>query len=37
MNITGKTRITGLFGYPVEHSLSPSMHNAAFKHLGLDC
>jgi shikimate dehydrogenase len=36
MNITGKTRVTGLFGYPVEHTLSPAMHNAAFDHLGLD-
>ncbi len=36
MNISGKTKITGLFGYPVEHSLSPSMHNAAFERLGLD-
>ena len=36
MKITGKTKIVGLFGYPVEHSLSPLMHNAAFRHLGLD-
>jgi len=36
MNINGKTRITGLFGYPVEHTLSPAMHNAAFKELGLN-
>ena len=36
MNITGKTKITGLFGYPVEHTLSPAMHNAAFAHLGMD-
>ena len=36
MNISGKTRIVGLFGYPVEHSLSPDMHNAAFDHLNLD-
>jgi shikimate dehydrogenase len=36
MNITGKTRITGLFGYPVEHTLSPAMHNAAFESLALD-
>ncbi|HTZ19180.1 MAG TPA: shikimate dehydrogenase [Dissulfurispiraceae bacterium] len=34
--ITGKTKITGLFGYPVEHSLSPFMHNAAFERLNLD-
>jgi len=34
--ITGKTRIVGLFGYPVEHTLSPYMHNAAFESLGLD-
>jgi shikimate dehydrogenase len=26
----------GLIGYPVEHSLSPAMHNAAFSSLGLD-
>jgi len=36
MKITGRTKITGLFGYPVEHTLSPLMHNAAFEHLGLD-
>ena len=36
-NISGKTKVLGLLGYPVEHSLSPAMHNAAFKHLGLDC
>ncbi|MDD5491751.1 MAG: shikimate dehydrogenase [bacterium] len=34
--ITGKTRVCGIFGYPIEHSLSPLMHNAAFKELGLD-
>jgi len=36
MKITGRTKITGLYGYPVEHTLSPLMHNAAFDHLGLD-
>ena len=24
-----------LLGHPVEHSLSPAMHNAAFRALGL--
>ncbi|MBS1127485.1 MAG: aroE [Nitrospirae bacterium] len=36
MNITGRTKITGLYGYPVEHTLSPLMHNAAFEYLGID-
>ena len=36
MQINGKTRITGLFGYPVEHTLSPAMHNAAFEATGLN-
>ena len=30
MNINGKTRIYGIIGNPVTHSLSPAMHNAAF-------
>lgn len=34
--ITGKTRILGIIGDPVEHSLSPVMHNAAIAHLNLD-
>jgi shikimate dehydrogenase len=36
MDITGRTKITGLFGYPVEHTLSPAMHNAAFARLAMD-
>ncbi|MBE9541303.1 MAG: shikimate dehydrogenase [Proteobacteria bacterium] len=36
MEIGGKTGITGIFGYPVEHTLSPLMHNAAFRELNLD-
>lgn len=36
MNIGGRTKITGIFGYPVEHTLSPGMHNAAFEAMGLD-
>jgi shikimate dehydrogenase len=34
--ITGKTSLVGVMGWPVEHSLSPAMHNAAFTKLGLD-
>ncbi|HNH83931.1 MAG TPA: shikimate dehydrogenase [Acidobacteriota bacterium] len=30
------TKVTGLIGKPVGHSLSPHMHNAAFEALGLD-
>lgn len=29
-------KIYGVLGYPVTHSLSPLMHNAAFTHLGID-
>lgn len=36
MGISGKTKIAGIFGYPIEHTLSPLMHNAAFGALGLD-
>ncbi|NLK51368.1 MAG: shikimate dehydrogenase [Syntrophomonadaceae bacterium] len=34
--ITGNTRILGVMGYPVAHSFSPVMYNAAFAHSGLD-
>jgi shikimate dehydrogenase len=34
--ITGRTRITGIIGDPIAHSLSPLMHNAEFARLGLD-
>jgi len=30
------THTYGLIGYPISHSLSPLMHNAAFKALGID-
>lgn len=36
MEISGKTKIVGIFGYPIEHTLSPAMHNSAFRYLGLD-
>jgi len=34
--IDGHTQLVGLIGWPVEHSLSPAMHNAAFDALGLN-
>ena len=34
--ISGKTRICGVIGDPIEHTMSPVMHNAAFKELGID-
>lgn len=34
--ITGKTKVCGLIADPIEHSISPLMHNAAFEKLGLD-
>ena len=36
ITITGKTNLVGLLGQPVNHSLSPIMHNAAYKEMGLD-
>jgi shikimate dehydrogenase len=34
--ISGTTRLTGIIGWPVAHSLSPALHNAAYAALGLD-
>jgi shikimate dehydrogenase len=36
MAISGKTRVCGVIGDPIEHSLSPTIQNAAFNHLELD-
>ena len=36
MKINGKTKVCAIIGNPVGHSLSPVMHNAAFKELGLN-
>jgi len=36
MHINGKTEIYGLIGYPVRHTFSPLMHNAAFETLGIN-
>lgn len=34
--ITGKTKIIGVVGNPIEHSLSPPMHNNAYKQMNMD-
>jgi shikimate dehydrogenase len=34
--INGKTQLIGLIGWPVSHSFSPAMHNAAAESLGLN-
>ncbi|SNX55337.1 shikimate dehydrogenase [Thermoanaerobacterium sp. RBIITD] len=37
MNIDSKTKIYGLIGHPVGHSLSPLIHNTAFLDQKLNC
>ncbi|MBA2496552.1 MAG: shikimate dehydrogenase, partial [Acidimicrobiia bacterium] len=36
MGVSGATRVAGVIGAPVRHSLSPALHNAAFAATGLD-
>ncbi len=36
MVISGKTQVCGVIGDPIEHTLSPIMHNAAFEALKID-
>ncbi|MEM4243916.1 MAG: shikimate dehydrogenase [Candidatus Bathyarchaeia archaeon] len=36
MVISGKTRVCGVIGDPIAHTLSPTIQNAAFSHLKLD-
>ncbi len=35
--IDAKTKIFCVIGDPIEHSLSPAMHNAVFENMGLNC
>ncbi|MFC1897092.1 shikimate dehydrogenase [Chloroflexota bacterium] len=34
--VSGKTKVCGVIGDPIEHTMSPVMHNAAFKNMGMD-
>lgn len=34
--IDGNTKLAGVIGWPLGHTLSPAMHNAAYEALGLD-
>jgi shikimate dehydrogenase len=34
--VSGSTKVLGVFGYPIQHSLSPQMQNAALRYMGLD-
>jgi len=34
--VDGETRLVGVIGWPVAHSLSPVMHNAALRRMGLN-
>ena len=36
IEINAQTKLCGVIGNPVEHSLSPAIHNAAFQKLGLN-
>ncbi|TLM79746.1 MAG: shikimate dehydrogenase, partial [Actinobacteria bacterium] len=36
LDINGRTRLAGVVGWPLGHTLSPAMHNAAYEALGLD-
>lgn len=35
MKVAGNTQLFGIMGCPIDHSLSPAMHNAAFEAVGV--
>ena len=35
-SISGTTRLAGVIGWPLDHTLSPIMHNAVYERLGLN-
>ena len=36
MHIDGSTKLVGVFGWPITHTASPAMHNAAFQSLRMN-
>ena len=36
VEVDGASQVVGVIGWPIQHSLSPPMHNAAFRALGLN-
>ncbi len=36
VRINGRTKLAGVAGWPLDHTLSPAMHNAAYEDMGLD-
>jgi shikimate dehydrogenase len=34
VRIDGRTRLAGVVGWPLDHTLSPAMHNAAYEEMG---
>jgi len=36
MSVNGETKVYGIIGDPVEHTISPFLHNSAFKAAGLN-
>jgi shikimate dehydrogenase len=36
IDVRGTTRLAGVIGWPLDHTLSPAMHNAVYSELGLN-